>query len=401
MPINYQEVYARIQEIGQGARERKKTLDERRQKARDLLSAYASDLDVLRAKVDAAKGVDANIRCAYPLSEALDSSHPCPGEAASVTLLAADGSQINPDRHAAIQFCLINVGAIQMQLGSGEVPEITTRSELFYGNELEEKKLTSDGSIALQRDLNERIVVDELTKGLSGSVISLTDGTIEIWGAKDIEDAKSYEQSVQSYLTILSRLQSRGVTTAGYVDKPFANLVVRLLEIATATSEDLKKLNDFHPLQGVSDLWLFGVQNDDFHLLRPGERSAVFHLQSGSEKYYKGALSLYFFYLNVSDNEKYPQLARVEIPEWVVRDHEKLELLHAVLLNQCRIMGSRPYPYLLNRAHEIAVVKFEEKKQIEQLLTLEIGRHGEKTGNPSNKQIGKDSIASGRKRHGK
>ena len=98
---------------------------------------------------------------------------------------------------------------------------------------------------------------------------------------------------------------------------------------------------------------------------------------------------------------KYPQIARVEIPGWVAADRVKLDLLHAVLLEQCRMLGSRPYPYLLNRAHEIAVVGQEEKEQIEQLLALESRRQGEAVGNPSNKQVGKDSLAMGRKRYGK
>ena len=78
MPIDYQQIYAKIQEIGKGARERKKTLEERRTKARELLDAYASQLDVLRSKVDSAKAIDQNIRCALPLDENLASSHPKP-----------------------------------------------------------------------------------------------------------------------------------------------------------------------------------------------------------------------------------------------------------------------------------------------------------------------------------
>ena len=60
MPIDYQQIYQKIQEIGKGARERKKTLEERRSKARDLLTAYASELDLLRSKVDSAKAIDRN-----------------------------------------------------------------------------------------------------------------------------------------------------------------------------------------------------------------------------------------------------------------------------------------------------------------------------------------------------
>ena len=135
MPIDYQQIYSRIKEIGAGAKERRRKKEERQELARQLLAAYASELDVLRSKVDAAKAVDANIRCAYPLTESLASSHPLPGEAVDATLLAADGSQIQPDRHAAIQFCLINVGAICMKMNSGETPTIFTESELLFDDD--------------------------------------------------------------------------------------------------------------------------------------------------------------------------------------------------------------------------------------------------------------------------
>ena len=75
------------------------------------------------------------------------------------------------------------------------------------------------------------IKLDDLSKDIKGQVVTFTDGPIELWGAKG-EDANSYEDFIKRYLTILSRLQTRGVTTAGYVDKPSADLVVRLLEIA-------------------------------------------------------------------------------------------------------------------------------------------------------------------------
>ncbi len=387
MPIDYQQVYEKIQEIGAGARERKKTLDERRKRARGLLDTYASQLDTLRAKVDAAKQADANLRCARPLNEPLDSSHPAPESVIDATLIAADGSQINPDRHAAVQFCLINVGAIIMRLNSGEAPEITTESELLYGDDLLPNGVPmSDGMVALRRDLRERTKLDELSKGVKGAVVTFTDGPIELWGAKG-EDAQDYPEFVQKYLTVLSRLQARGVTTAGYVDKPSADLVVRLLEIVMADNEQIRELREFHPLRGVSDRWLFGEREQP--LLPPGHRSAVFGIQSSSEKNYKGALSLHFFYLNVG-TQGHPWPVRVEIPKWVADDREKLDLLHSVLVEQCRMMGSKPYPYLLHRAHETALVKQEEKQQIEQLLMLELRRNNEETDEGSYKQSAKD-----------
>ncbi len=388
MPINYQEIYTQIKKIGEGAKERRKKKEDAQSSARELLSFYDSELDLLRAKVDTAKQADPNIRCALPLNENLASSHPPPvAPASKVALIAADGSQINPDRHAAIQFCVVNVGAIQMKPGSGETPEIFTDTELLYGDDLLPNGFPmSDGLVALKRDLAERAKLDELSKGLDGSIVTFTDGPIELWGAKG-EDAKSYEDFVDKYLGVLSRLQSRGVITAGYVDKPSADLVVRLLEIASADNEQIQRLREFHPLRSVSDRWLFGEHKNP--LLPSGHRSAIFKIQSSSEKNYKGVLELHFFYLNVG-TEGHPWPVRVEIPKWVADDKTKLDLLHGVLVEQCRMMGSKPYPYLLHRAHETAVVKMEEKQQIEQMLAMELRNQDEEMDDGSYKQSAKD-----------
>jgi len=387
MPIDYQQIFVQIKEIGKNAKERRKKKEDAQASARELLAAYSSELDVLRSKVDSAKLADANIRCAYPLDEPLASRYPIPDSVSNVVLIAADGSQINPDRHAAIQFCVVNVGAIQMKLNSGETPEIFTDTELLYGDDLLPNGYPmSDGLVALKRDLAERTKLDELSKDLGGSVVTFTDGPIELWGAKG-EDANSYEAIVQKYLGVLSRLQGRGVITAGYVDKPSADLVARLLEIASADNEQIQKLREFHPLRGVSDRWLYGEHKNP--LLPPGHRSAVFGIQSTSEKKYTGTLSLHFFYLNVG-TEGHPWPVRVEIPKWVADDKSKLDLLHSVLVEQCRMMGSKPYPYLLHRAHETAVVKMEEKQQIEQMLAMELRNQGEEMDDGSNKQSAKD-----------
>ena len=390
MAIDFQQIYTKIKEIGLGARERRERIENLRTHARNLFEKNADDLDYLRGIVEHARETDPNIRCALPLNESLASHVPAPDSAIDATLIAADGSQINPDRHAAIQFCLINVGAIIMRMQSGESPQIDTNSELLYGDELETKYGTmTEGMVALKRDLRERTMLDELSKGIDGSVVTFTDGPIELWGAKDGEDAETYHESLKNYLSVLSRLQSRDVITAGYVDKPAADLVIRLLELVKAQGEKEPPANfrDYHPLRGVSDRWLYGEKSNP--LLGPGERSAVFAIQSKSEKHYKGVLGLHFFYLNVG-TERHPWPVRVEIPKWVADDKDKLDLLHAVLVDQCRTMGSKPYPYLLHRAHEIAVVKHEEKFQVEQMLTQELRRQDEQLDDGSYKQSAKD-----------
>lgn len=387
MPINFQEIYQQIQAIGKTASERRKTLEERRKLARELLATYSNELDFLRRKVDMAWEIDTNLRCAYPLQEALASSYPPPESVIDATLIAADGSQINPDRHAAVQFCLINVGTIAMKLNSGSVSEVSTRSELLFGDDLMPNGIPmSEGMVALRRDLSERLAFDELSKDIPGQVVTFTDGPIELWGGAG-PDAQAYNQFLDKYLIVLSRLQSRGVITAGYVDKPSADLVVRLLEIATAPEQQRQKMREYHPLLGVSDRWLYGERENP--LLPPGHRSAVFHMQSSSENKYQGQMSLHFFYINVG-SKGHPWPVRVEIPKWVADDKEKLDLLHCVFITQCQWMGnSRPYPYLLHRAHEVAVVKMEEKQQVENMLIQELRRNEDEIDAGSYKQSAK------------
>jgi hypothetical protein len=386
MPINYQQVYARIREIAAGADDNKRTLEEKRKLARNLLAAYASELDFLQQKVEAAKTFDSNIRCAVPLDEPLTATYPPPPPVPDVTVIAADGSQINPDRHASIQFSIINVGIIIMKLHSGQAPEICVETEMLYGDELiSNGNPISDGMVAMRRDISERMKLDEVSKGIKGQVVNLTDGTIELWGAKG-DDPQAYADFVEKYLRVLTRMHARGVVTAGYVEKPSADLVVRLLEIATADNEQIQRLRDYQPLRGVSDRWLYGERENP--LLPPGHRSAVFTLQSGSIKKYKGPLSLHFFYLNVG-TLGHPWPVRVEVPQWVAEDRKKLELLHAILIEQCNMMGAKPYPYLLHRAHETAVVRREEKDQVEQLLALELRRVRSEVGDRSYKDSAK------------
>jgi len=352
-----------------------------------LLANYSNQLEVLRAKVESAKAVDANIRCAYPVNESLD-SHYLPMESVKdAILIAADGSQINPDRHAAVLYSLINIGVVIFKSGSGNAPDVKTYSDLKYGDELYTNHgMMNDELISLGRDLSERKKLLELGLGYPKPVITFTDGPIELWGAEG-SATEDYRRNREEHLSILSQMQSENIITAGYIDKPAADLVTRLLEISQIQENEMKNVRDIHSLRGVTDRWLFGEEGNP--LLKKGERSAIFIIQSSSRNHYKGKLEIHFFYLNVG-SDKHPWIVRVEIPAWVAEDEEKVDLLHASLIGQCEIMGAKPYPYLLHRAHETALVKQEEKQQIEQMLMQELRNQNEKVDEGSYKQSAKD-----------
>ncbi|MEP6895369.1 MAG: DNA double-strand break repair nuclease NurA [Chloroflexota bacterium] len=382
MPIDYQQIYETIKKIGAGTQERRKKKEDAQAQAQDLLAYFDFRLDELRAKVDSAKAADANIRCAYPLDENLASSHPVPDSVIQATLIAADGSQIVPNRHDPLQYYVINVGAIAMQVGSGNTPEVFTDTELHMLDEFEDT-FFSDSQVALQRDVAERKKLLEVAQKYKGTIIALTEGQLELWGAVDSDNSRDFEKSLQDYIDALKEMEKQNVITSGYVDKPGANWVVRLLEIAVIPKDELPNLKKYRPFLGVTDLWLFK------QLLGKHERSAIFRLQAKSAEKYTDSISIHFFYINVGD-EKKPKIARVDVPFWVVNNKDALNNLHCALIEQAKIMGNEPFPYLLHRAHEIAVVTHKEKEEIDQMLAIEIRNNGGEVGEKSGKQSAKD-----------
>ena len=349
MTLDFRQVQEQVVQLGENAPLREKQMNERRARAANLLAQHAQELEALRHKVErVASRYDPTLRCALPVKESLDSALPLPLQCEVGTILTADGSQINPNRHAEVNYCLINIGAITMKPGSPEAPETFITSQLLY----EEELYTGTGSmtealLALKRDLRERAMLVDLAQRAQPPVITITDGPMELWGAKDAagEGAAEYKKSLQDYQIVLKQLCTMNAITAGYVDKPGADLVMRLLEVASAPEDALNNIRTHRPLRGVRDIDLYR------EILLPGCRSAIFQMQSKSMENYPGELAIHFFYLNVG-REKHPKMARVEIPAWVAQNPEMLDNLHVVLVNQCRILGTRSYPYLLHRAHE-------------------------------------------------
>ncbi len=385
MPVDFRQVREQVSQMGGSARERQQDWENKRQEADQLLKQHAHNLEFLRQKVQqAVRLYDPSLRCALPVSEALDAHLPAPTEPFSrpPTLLAVDGSQIFTDRHAEVQYGLVNVGSVQMLHSGTQPPETTVQSTLFYDESVDN---LNDAALSLKRDLGERQKMAELAAQANPPVIPLTDGPLELWGAQPegSEASRQYEQSLQDYLKVLRGLHSLQAIIAGYVDRPDADLVVRLLEVAKADAQQLEQIRTFRPLHRVRDIDLY----ED--ILGPGERSAVFALQSQGGRRYEGPLALHFFYLNVGVS-RHASAVRVEIPAWVAQNPAQLDMLHAVLVSQCRIMGTRHYPYLLHRAHEVAVVTHREQAEVTEMIVGELLRQGIPVKGRSQKQASKD-----------
>jgi hypothetical protein len=382
MPVDFQEIQRQVRQWGESAPRLAREQMRQREEATRCLDELSSQPERLAERVSQAAAVNPGLRCAAPTGEPLAKTHPLPGSSPDCTVLAADGSQINPDRHARVEFCVINVGAFAIGPGASQPPCEMRSSRLMSPDELYTVNgLVTEEFVALTRDLAERTFVAELAEQSPRPLVTLTDGPLELFWERETRGIDDFRRLIEQYMDVLRRLAGIGVITAGYVDKPGSDLVVRLLEIANLA--DVREAGKTRPWMGVRDIDLFRER------LGPGERSALFAIQSPAAASFSGVLALHFFYLNVGSAGR-PWLARVEVPAWVAGDEQAVDLLHAALVQQSRILGARPYPYALHRAHEVAVVTLAEKDQLEGMLVAEMLRRGLTVGEKSNKQTAKD-----------
>jgi hypothetical protein len=136
----------------------------------------------------------------------------------------------------------------------------------------------------------------------------------------------------------------------------------------TAVKEKQMLLAQAGDLDGLRDRQFFR------HVLEPGERSAIMVQNSPRNLEFRRRGESYeiaFFYLNVGSDYQ-PHVVRVDIPVWVARDPAAVDALHSLLLVQCRMQGRNPYPYVLTRADELAVVTNRDRRKLDELVRVQI-----------------------------
>jgi hypothetical protein len=331
----------------------------RRQKAlpalRGLRQLFAHERERMQELAESVVGRE--MGCALPAQEALDAAFPAPEPPVRATILAADGSQINPDPHGWVLYYLINIGSMVYRHGSGQAPDAASEPRLAYAVDEAGVPLAAE-RLDARRDLAELQKLAELAEAESDSdlLVALLDSTIGLraWSA-NIPQAEQ-EMLQQRYAAQLERLRLTGVALVGVVSRSRRAGVVSLLDLA-GREEQATDLPAVSPFQGITDQMLWGD-------LKPGERSALF-VQPGKSP-------VYFFYLNTAPPDTL-QIAgveaeptRIELPGWVALSNDKLRLVHGLVYDQCRINNG--YPYALTRADELAVILNEEREALETMI---------------------------------
>ena len=368
MTLELNKVTKQVEEMGQVLAERAGQQRKALPAARELLRLFANRHAELRQVAESEAGQ--RWRCASPGDEPLDGRFSLPGLPEQVTLVAADGSQVYPDRHGMAFYYVINVGSIVFRHGSGQAPEAATDPRLFYAEDqvYPDGRPVSSDLVSAERDLAEMraLVTLSLAEPAGGPVrLVLADGSLLLWLQRAAIPEGQQARILGDYLASLDRLRAGDVTVAGFVSRPQSAEVVALLYLAHLEPEQRLVASGLADTgyRGLTDRALFGH-------LKDGERSALFARGTAVNRDFRDrGHGVYFFYLNTGND-----LARVEVPEWVAGRAERLDLVHAAVYDQCRFNNG--YPYVLTRADEQAVILGEEREILQEMIVQAMARHG-------------------------
>ena len=380
MALELNKLSGQVNQMGRTLAERERSHEAKITDPRAILIEHGEVTAELREKIARAHKSDQSWRGADPLGDRLDERHiptapPCPA-----TLIAADGSQIYPDRHGIATYYLINTGSIVLRQCSGEAPAVSSRPTVYFEDaDLYDSAghLHNTDFINRQRDHQEAETLAALAEAerlaLGGDIerliITLADGPLLPWTPQRTQDEALAAEV--AYLTgQLNRLRKAHAVPTGYVDRPGSAYVLRTLELMDLPLEQINQTTvRKNAYRQLTDRLLFVG-------LAPNERTGLFASTSEiNERYREREHRIAFFYMNVArrPGEKHAIIARVELPEWATQNAELLDQIQHAIYADSALTG---FPYVLVRAHEVAVVELAERASFESMVEQSMYRCG-------------------------
>jgi hypothetical protein len=311
--------------------------------------------------------------------EPFDTRRDLPARPNSYALVATDGSQIELDRHGMADCYLINVGQVFLRYGEGARAKLSSQPALYYR---EEDLYLSDGArriaiegnyLSARRDVEEGEALADLAEQfLDGEVpaLAMQDGTLVRWA---LAGAERFVQDhfLGRYLAYLERMRQMGLPVISYISRPRAPEMigtVRLMfcpdvDLAAGKGAKCSECSDVRAgrppscqvCQGLVDADLLAEQLGD------GQRGPLFISMSRVNVERYGPHLIHFFYMRIGR-----ELARIELPAWVAADAAQVDLIQALVYDQCD--KGEGYPVVLSRAHEQAIVRSADRRAFLRML---------------------------------
>jgi len=351
------------------------------QYALNVIGNQAIDLEPLKRKIALSK----TSWLVAGLVDGLGQRYQAPAAPDEFTILASDGSHIDVDRHRSTRCYLINIGGAHLDYGASPNAALNSHPHLYSADEdlvmtpvAGGRQQVIEGSLlGIKRSVEECRHLTGMAAELPSDrpALALLDGSLILWGLASLDYPEFVVSALldKGFLNSLEQMkgisQDKNLALASYISFPGSTDVVNALRLAICPHEpaDCDRYCDKIPCGKRDCDAVAGIRDRELFLgfLGPGERSALFISQSSIVRKRYGEHRVHFFYLRVDD-----EIARVELPQWVARDKGRLELAHALILDQCR--RGHGYPVALSEAHEQAVITGADREQFYQLVELSL-----------------------------
>ena len=366
-------------QVGEMVQQFKNSLVDRQKRltdALDIMQNQSSDISSLKKKIERSD----TTWLVAGLLDGLDRRYSAPPIPADFTVIATDGSHIEIDRHQAIRCYLLNISHIILRYGSQPYATLGSIPQLYAGEKdlvisppdgRGREQVIEGNLLAAKRSIEECRHLSDLAVSLPSrcTTLALLDGTLMLWGLDSspefVTDLLINKGLIREFERIRLAANDKKIVFGSYISAPRSTDVVNALRVAICPHESpdcdssckVGKEN-CNSIGGLIDSQLF------FNILSPGERSAVFASQSKINEHY-GEHKVHFFYLKIED-----EIARVEIPKWIAEDNRLIELMHSLVLDQCK--RGDGYPVALSEAHEQAVITAADRQNFWQLVEADL-----------------------------
>ncbi|MGB3309586.1 MAG: DNA double-strand break repair nuclease NurA [Nodosilinea sp.] len=316
------------------------------------------------------------------------------------TVLATDGSQISPSHHEIAYCYLINVGRVVLHYGQSRFPLLDSLPEVVYRAEdlylSRQWGISTEEWMGHRRTVAEAVVLAELREAVHESlmatgsesepvpVLALVDGSLIYWFLEALP-GEARDRILPPILDSWERLRQQNIPLVGYLSASRSGEAMNFLRFAACpfpqpdcqthcgeVDGDRAPCGRFFPLR---DATFWATE------LVPGERSPFWRSTASILDLY-GDHRVYFCYLNVG-----PEVARVELPQWVMADQTLCDSALRMVLTQ--VQKGYGYPVALAEAHNQAVVRGGDRTRFFALLEQEMIRAGLKNVGTSYKEARK------------
>ena len=301
MTLEFEKLSQEIERMGLTTSSRQAKRQAQIQALLAKLQQYAVDWEEISRCVTKAKALadEKWFRAALPLSttEPLHQGIPAPPPPAQATLIATDGSQILPDRHAPFLYYLINVGGMVYYHGNGRSPHTFTVPQLTYPSDDLDENIAqfNSASVSIKRDLAEIGTLAQVAwqnRHETAPVIALMDQRLLYWPIGSIDQAETLH-ATQSWLAAMQKIRDSQAVLAGYIDSPNKIAVLNMLYALDVDQPNFDVASLSRHNQSLNDAELFS------EFLRPGERSPVFvDISNRNDIFAQQNQAVAFFYLN-------------------------------------------------------------------------------------------------------